>query len=60
MENALLAGNPDSDQVELKLCDFGYSKDELVQNHPLSSPVSNVLRRPHIDLRSLLCASEWS
>lgn len=28
LENALLAGDSDSEGVELKLCDFGYSKEE--------------------------------
>ena len=31
LENALLQGEPDSNTVQLKLCDFGYSKDELVR-----------------------------
>jgi hypothetical protein len=31
LENALLQGDPDSNTVQLKLCDFGYSKDELVR-----------------------------
>lgn len=31
LENALLQGDPDSNSVQLKLCDFGYSKDELVR-----------------------------
>lgn len=35
LENALLAGDPDSPGVQLKLCDFGYSKDELVRSFPL-------------------------
>ena len=30
LENALIVGDPDSPDIGLKLCDFGYSKDELV------------------------------
>jgi hypothetical protein len=30
LENALIVGDPDSPDISLKLCDFGYSKDELV------------------------------
>ena len=31
LENALIVGDPDSPDIGLKLCDFGYSKDELVR-----------------------------
>ena len=31
LENALIVGDPDSPEISLKLCDFGYSKDELVR-----------------------------
>ncbi len=37
LENALLAGDPASAGVQLKLCDFGYSKDELARAKPLHS-----------------------
>ena len=41
LENALIMRGNDDDDVELKLCDFGYSKDELVSGRRL--PVYAVL-----------------
>ena len=45
LENALIVGDPDSPEISLKLCDFGYSKDELVSHRfmmtqPLPNPLS--------------------
>ena len=41
LENALIMGNIDEEDIALKLCDFGYSKDELVRSPPCPFLPSN-------------------
>jgi serine/threonine protein kinase len=60
LENALLQGDPDSNTVQLKLCDFGYSKDELVRWAPFNTTVQRMALHQSVTIVGRVTVADMS